>query len=107
MTDRERIHQFTEQSNFLQLRDRVQFQLSEIIQVLLNDVITKSVKRINVHPPGIRPDKRKQPPPHGHRPRVRIGKAKNIMRIGIRIGQELSDRKSTRLNSSKKYARRM
>ena len=67
------IHQLAEQVHTLQIGNGIQLQLAKIIQVFLDDIITKSVESIDVYPVGLRTNKFEQTFAHGYRTRIGIG----------------------------------
>src|ERR1700744_302461 len=91
MVLRKSIDQGLEKLYPLQVADRVKGRLLEKRKVLLNDVVAKGMEGVDVDFIGVRANKRQKPAPHRDRPRIGVGKTKDVARQHIRIQQDLSD----------------
>src|SRR5664279_3825944 len=91
---RKGVYQFPQHLYLLEFRDGIQFVFFEVGKIVLDDIITKSMKSIDIHFIGIGSYKGKQPASHSDGSCISICKTENIRRVGICVEQYLANPRS-------------
>ena len=69
------VYQFPKQIYALQIGEHIQLQLAKVIEIFLNNIVTKSMKGINVYPICFGTNEVEQAFTHSHRTSFGIRKA--------------------------------
>ncbi len=85
------IQQTADDADLLQLAERLQVRLTEVLEVLLDQIAAKAVEGKYPDPVRLRADELQQPLAHRLHARFREGEAEDVVCAGIRLAQDVTD----------------